>query len=218
MRNEKDFNKFYKTKDPWGVSTNKNSRNFILKKIFKKYIKKSDNVLELGCGEGNFSKYINKIGCNSIGIDISGIAIERAKKLKLSNYKFERKELLDLKFNCDIILAIEVIYYLNDEERTEFFKKLQNKNIKLILSTPIIGKNQYRKYFTDNEIKKIISNFKFKLIEEKKLNFNGGIRFIGRIFFNRFMCESHLSSLVLQILPNKYIYQKVYVVECGLNN
>ena len=40
MKTREDFNEYYQTEDPWGVSTNKNSRNFILKKIFKKYLKK----------------------------------------------------------------------------------------------------------------------------------------------------------------------------------
>ena len=81
MRNKKEFNNYYKVNDPWGVLKKKNSRNYILRKIFFKYIKNNVSVLELGCGEGNFSKYINKIGCNSLGVDISDIAIERAKKL-----------------------------------------------------------------------------------------------------------------------------------------
>ena len=72
------------------------------------------------------------------------------------------------------MLAIEAIYYLNEEERNKFFKKLLNKKVTLILSTPIIGENQNRRYFTDNEVKKKFSALNFKLIEEKNLNFNGG--------------------------------------------
>lgn len=155
----------------------KNSRNYILRKILNKYIKSHNSVLELGCGEGNFSKYINAFGCKSHGIDISDVAIKRAKKLNLKNYKFDTKDLLHIQYNSDIVLAIEAIYYLNEEERNKFCKKLQNKKVTLILSTPIIGENQYRRYFTDNEVKKKFSALNFKLIEEKNLNFNGSKKY-----------------------------------------
>ena len=219
MRSKEEFNDYYKVNDPWGVLKKKNSRNYILRKIFKKYIKNHNSVLELACGEGNFSKYINEIGCNSNGIDISDIAIERAKKLNLKNYKFDTKDLLHIEYNSDIVLAIEVIYYLNEEERNKFFKKLLNKKITLIFSTPIIGENQYRRYFTDKEIKKKFSSLKFKLLEERNLNFFGGknifCRIINKILFNPLYAETYLSQQLLQIIPNNYIYQKVYVVNCG---
>ncbi len=219
MRSKKEFNDYYKVNDPWGVSKKKNSRNYILRKIFNKYIKSHNSVLELGCGEGNFSKYINEFGCKSHGIDISDEAIKRAKKLNLKNYKFDTKDLLNIEYNSDIVLAIEAIYYLNEEERNKFFKKLLNKKVTLILSTPIIGENQYRRYFTDNEVKKKFSALNFKLIEEKNLNFNGSknifCRIINKIIFNPLYAETYLSQLLLQIIPNNYIYQKVYVVNCG---
>ena len=42
---KKEFNHLYAKPDPWGVSGNKNSRNYVLKKIFKKYLNKDNKVL-----------------------------------------------------------------------------------------------------------------------------------------------------------------------------
>ena len=54
-RKEKYFNNFYKNKDPWNVEKTYNERNIKIKKLILKYQKKK--TLELGCGEGNLTKY-----------------------------------------------------------------------------------------------------------------------------------------------------------------
>ena len=106
MNEERDFEKFYLQEDPWGVNK-KQIRNYVFKKIFKKYFFKNMKLVEIGCGEGNFSVIINEISKNNLGVDISLIAINRAKKLNLSNYTFEQSNLMDVdysKFNMIICI------------------------------------------------------------------------------------------------------------------
>jgi len=216
MNEDKDFEKFYLQEDPWGVNK-KQIRNYVFKKIFKKYFFKNMKLVEIGCGEGNFSVIINEISKNNLGVDISLSAINRAKKLNLSNYKFEQSNLIDIDYSkFNMIICIEVLYYLSDEEIKKFFEKIKGTK-RLIFSAPIIGSNIHREYYTDNKIKKIFENYNYKLIEEKKLNFNGAKsvlhRIFNKIFFNNFLSENIISYSILQILPLKYIYQKAYVLD-----
>ena len=119
----------------------------------------------------------------------------------------------------DIVIAVEVIYYLSNKERVTFFESLKGKKIRLIFSTPIIGENQYRIYFKNEAIKRIVKNLNFRLIEEKNLNFYGSRNFIFRIlnkiFFNKYLCETYFSYKILQFLPKSMIYQKAYVIDCN---
>ena len=172
MNEERDFEKFYLQEDPWGVNK-KQIRNYVFKKIFKKYFFKNMKLVEIGCGEGNFSVIINEISKNNLGVDISLIAINRAKKLNLSNYTFEQSNLMDVDYSkFNMIICIEVLYYLSYDEKKKFFEKIKGTK-RLIFSAPIIGKNIHREYYTD-----------------KKLNFNGAEsvlhRIINKIFFNNF--------------------------------
>lgn len=81
-------------------------------------------LVEIGCGEGNFSVIINEISKNNLGVDISLTAINRAKKMNLSNYIFEHSNLIDIDYSkFNMIICIEVLYYLSDEEIKKILKK-----------------------------------------------------------------------------------------------
>jgi SAM-dependent methyltransferase len=222
MRTSKEFNNFYKKKDPWDVLKIDNTRNEIIKKIIKKY--QYNKTLELGCGEGNFCKYFNKknLKCN----DISLIALKRLKK-KYPMIKTIKKDMLKINFEkFDSIFAFECIYYFSQQERLQFFlkiKKFLKKNKVFIFSTPIIGNSTYRYYFTDRELKKIFKRFNINLIGEKKLNIyfpkkyklDFFIRLVIRIIFKGMYAFklSKYRHLILNILPQSFIYQKAYVLK-----
>jgi len=216
MSEKNDFQEFYLKEDPWGVNK-KEIRNYVFKKIFKKHFFKNMKLVEIGCGEGNFSVVINKLSENNFGVDISLLAINRAKKLKLSNYTFEQSDLMNIDYSkFNMIICIEVLYYLSDEDKKIFFEKLKGPK-RLIFSAPIIGSNNNREYFTDKGLKEIFEKYNYKIVEEKKLNFNGAIsifhRIFNKIFFNNILSENIVSYKILQIIPLKYIYQKAYVLD-----
>lgn len=222
MRTAKEFNTFYKKKNPWGVSKSNETRNIIIKKIIEKY--QTKKTLELGCGEGNFTKYFKKkhLICN----DISSLALNRL-KIKYPKIKIIKGDMLKINFNnFDSIFAFECIYYLSKVERKKFFvkvKKFLTNNKVFIFSTPIIGNSIYRYYFTDRELKKIFKELNVSLINEKKLNIfysnkyklDFFIKLMIKIIFKLIsICKlNKYIHLILNILPERFIYQKVYVLK-----
>jgi len=211
-----EFERFYEKVDPWQV-LNKNIRNYVVKRVLRKNLKSNYKTIEIGCGEGNFSIEINKICNKSVGIDISSKAIERARTLELRNYIFKQGDLLNFDYSkYDCVIALEVIYYLAKKEQREFFEKIC-KNKLIIFSAPIIEKNQYRSYFTEQELKKIFYNNKLKIIEEKNLSFFGQKsivhRILNKLLFSNYLSENFISYKILQALPSGLIYQKIYILK-----
>src|ERR1700719_1231052 len=89
------------------------------------------------------------------GVDISDIAIERAKARNIQNARFENSDFLKISFDgYDVITAIECLYYLAPENQEVFFEKVAREHGGkiMILSGPIIGENEHRKYFTHQSL------------------------------------------------------------------
>ena len=111
MRTAGDFNLYYATPDPWHVSRSR-FRDKVLRRCLGRYIR-DKSVLELGCGEGHLTRAIFGRARSVVGIDISDVAIARAKALNLPNARFENADLLQTSFEgYDVIAAIECIHYL----------------------------------------------------------------------------------------------------------
>src|SRR5699024_7098097 len=76
-------------------------------------------VLDLGCGDGHFSKYCIKNGAQKvIGIDISNNMIERAKEINGDdNIEFKCMPMEDLNFTdqkFDLIISSLSVHYVKD--------------------------------------------------------------------------------------------------------
>jgi len=106
-------------------------------------IKRSDTVLDIGCGSGMVTRKIaEKVGCRVIGVDRSEDCIQHANKRSKNkkNIKFvvgsmENLPFMDNKF--DVIIASHIIEHLKDPENAlcEVRKKLK-KSGRLIITTP----------------------------------------------------------------------------------
>ena len=88
MRTAEDFNNYYATPDPWRISRAR-FRDKVLRRCLTPFIRKK-SVLELGCGEGHLTQVIFDKARSVVGVDISDVAIARAKSLNLPNARFER--------------------------------------------------------------------------------------------------------------------------------
>jgi 2-polyprenyl-3-methyl-5-hydroxy-6-metoxy-1,4-benzoquinol methylase len=91
--------------------------------LFKKYIKPSENVLDLGCGSGIFSQYLSQKGSTVLGIDGSEKMIdlcEKANTPTLSNLQYQLETLpFENAFleshQFDVIISSSVIEYIKQD-------------------------------------------------------------------------------------------------------
>ena len=121
--------------EPMKRAVNYNNWTFDL---FKNYIK--GDILEVGCGMGNFTKiFAENNNFNSLlSIDISQEAINYTKNFISSpKIRIENTDLLDINEKFDLIVCMNVLEHINNHE--EFFNKmfsLLNKNGILFLLVP----------------------------------------------------------------------------------
>ena len=109
MRTATDFNLYYAAPDPWHIS-HARFRDKVLRRCLKPFIR-NKSVLELGCGEGHLTQTIFSKARSVVGIDISDVAIARAKSLNLPNARFECADFLQASFeDYDVIAALECVY------------------------------------------------------------------------------------------------------------
>ena len=79
---EEEFDNFYKKEDPWEICGKIPELARIIK-INSKFVNcEFNNGLDIGCGEGHFTSKLKFIK-NITGIDISKVALSRARKFIL---------------------------------------------------------------------------------------------------------------------------------------
>jgi len=89
----------------------------VLKKLNTK------NILDIGCGSGDFCKLASLNGLQIKGIDLSSTQIQRAK----NKCECEVKNVCDVTEKFHTAVAIfDVINYMNDDELKNFFKCVEN--------------------------------------------------------------------------------------------
>lgn len=150
MRTADDFNLYYATLDPWRISRAR-FRDRVLRRCLTRFIR-GKSVLELGCGEGHLTQAVFYKARSVVGIDISNVALARAKLLDLPNARFESADLLETSFEgYDVIAAIECIYFLSHQERGAFLEKVtkEHSGKMLLISGPIVD---YPRYFSHKRL------------------------------------------------------------------
>lgn len=208
MRTAADFNRFYGIVDPWKTSRAR-FRDRVFRRILLKTIR-GRSILELGCGEGHLTEAIFSEARAVTGIDISDIAIERAKARNLPNARFENLDFLRRSFeDFEIITALECLYYLSPDEQEAFFAKVSREHAGkiLILSAPIIGENKFRRYFTHEQLIVAFSRHRMTVVSFHNLN------------VNRNSIPTTVAAIVARIipaaldwLPTPIIYQRCYII------
>jgi SAM-dependent methyltransferase len=207
MRTADDFNEYYATPDPWGVSR-ATFRDGVLRRRLMRTIR-NKLVLELGCGEGHLTRAIFGKARFVMGVDISDVAIARAKALKLRNARFETADLLNVSFEgYDVIAAIECIHYLSHQEQGTFLQKVKREHSGklLLLSGPIID---YQKHFGHKRL----------MLEFEALGFTV-IRFRNLSVYWHPLSSRIVASLLklpfgyrlLDWVPERMIYQRLYAL------
>ncbi len=101
-----------------------------------------EKVLDIGCGTGNFSIKLAKRGCKVIGIDISQVMLEEAKKKAKNNnlnINFQKGNALNLDFannSFDSVFSMTAIEFIEDLEKAfKEMKRVVKPGGKIMLGT-----------------------------------------------------------------------------------
>lgn len=143
---------------------------FFIRNIINKYLNNPNNILDLGCGTGNYSNLMTKLGLEVVGVDRSRHMLSIAKKKFKNNHKINffnsSIQNLNLKKEFDIVSALFHIlsYQITPKDIRKFFLNSRNHlkkngllvfdfwfkegvlNLKLPLKTLNIENSKYRLY------------------------------------------------------------------------
>jgi cyclopropane fatty-acyl-phospholipid synthase-like methyltransferase len=209
MRTAADFNSFYSVADPWDVA-HSSFRTRVLRARVAPIIQ-GRRVLELGCGEGHLTETLFHSASAVTGVDISDVAVERAKAKNLENAKFESCDFLSVSFEgYDVIAALDCVYYLSPNEQDAFFEKVarEHRGKPLVLSGPIIGQGKHRKYFTHSEL------------AARFVRMGANSSFHNIIIYRRGPISTLAAAIVrlpgalwfLELVPESCIFQRLYKI------
>ncbi|MBI4037338.1 class I SAM-dependent methyltransferase [Candidatus Daviesbacteria bacterium] len=121
-------------------------RNWVLPSLFRK----GEKVLDLGCGDGVVSEYLQKeIGSEVVGADISKEALAIAKKRGVDVRLVNAEKTLPFKdgeFDT-VFWGDNVEHLFNPEYTLAQIKRVLKKGGRLVLSCPNMGYWRYRIHF-----------------------------------------------------------------------
>ncbi|SRR5258708_1927416 len=128
----------------WGAKTfsgqKRYDKRFVL---FKKLCspKKNKNILEIGCGDGEFTKRLIKLSSKIIATDITPEVIRRAKKKypksKTISFKVDDAENFSFKDNSfDIVCGISILHHVNYKKALKECFRVLKPGGKLFFSEP----------------------------------------------------------------------------------
>lgn len=121
--------------------------------IYRKYINKTDKVIDVGCGAAPMSLYFASKGMNVKGVDLSKRAIEANLKAKVyfgfENLEFACENFMDYSDDAiyDVVMMTEVLEHIPDDKGSlEKINKLLKDNGYLLMSVPSINAPLHKKY------------------------------------------------------------------------
>jgi len=207
------FNKLYAmSEEPWGISfrASQQYRYRVCIRFLKEFSKNYKSALDIGCSQGQFTILLKNIVSKTTAVDTSEEAIQRAKDkyADYKNIKFEVGELPLLKYgddSFDLVIALEVLYYLRKEERNKALKEIKRilKKDGILLISVNINKLPY---FQIDEFCSLVSEF-FKIKKAEYIYgkiysfFEKRLLILDRTIFKRFICYL-LSIKVLVSISN----------------
>ncbi|MEI6764900.1 MAG: class I SAM-dependent methyltransferase [Bacteroidota bacterium] len=176
-------------------------------KRLARFLHEDSNVLDIGCGNGRFLKYLQKCGkFNLFGTEMEGRAAQRA--LQIPGIDIKIGSLLNHDFTneqFDAITMFHVFEHLDDPRQTlEEVTRLLSHNGTLVMSFPNIHSFQSRTFkgkwfhldpprhlffFGHRDFIKMMSKYGFVFVKRKDRSFEqnpfGMIQSILNVFFKR---------------------------------
>lgn len=144
------------------------AEHFINNLITKLNLKKNSKILDLACGSGRHSIYLNKKGMNVKGYDNSENNIKKAKKFENSSLRFELKEMSDkYEENFDYVFNLFTSFGYNSKiHNYKTLKSIEESlNSNGILVIDFLNIHKVESELINQEIK-TIDNITFKIKRE----------------------------------------------------
>lgn len=168
------------------------ARLFISSLLERLHLPKGSSILDLACGKGRHSVFLNELGYEVTGIDLSTNSIESAKSFENSKLRFKTADMrtfeLDKQFECVMNLFTSFGYFEKTEDNLHVLQRVK-KHLKpngvFVLdyfNAEIVKKNNRENYTTDKQgvhfiiEKKIEGDFVVKSIEVKDEDFTGSFQ------------------------------------------
>lgn len=110
--------------------------DIILQKLFRKY-HFTGTALDIGCGTGELAARLSKAGLNVMGIDLSPVAIAKAKQ-RTDKAKFEVQDVFEHQGQYDLVVA-KLVYALMPDQASFLVKvkSLLKPNGHFLIETPV---------------------------------------------------------------------------------
>lgn len=165
----------------------KNTKNLQNKEFIKDFISllsKNARVLDLGCAWGRDSKIFVKHNLKTYGVDLSKNMIKYAKKYA-PKADFKVMDILSLKFKKDFfdgVWASASLLHLKKKDIPKALKQIkkvlklsgifyinlkEGKGEELTRDQRYKGARKFYSYFTESEIRRLLTNNNFKIIKLK---------------------------------------------------
>nr|WP_300094551.1 class I SAM-dependent methyltransferase [Sedimentibacter sp.] len=141
-------------------------------------VERGMNVLDIGCGTGNFSIKLAKMGCNVTGIDISDNMLDIARKKAAEEnlpIKFLHMDLNDLKFKeneFDAVFSMAAFEFVDDKDAPKALQGMLRvvKEGGQVLIGTISSNSSWGKLYQDENFNKdtVFKYAKFKTLDDMK--------------------------------------------------
>ena len=92
-------------------------------------LKKNDRILDLACGKGRHSLFLNSLGFDVVGADLSKNSIDHANEFSNETLRFVQRDMrdpLNLKYDGIFNLFTSFGYFENDEEDLQVLTNIKN--------------------------------------------------------------------------------------------
>ncbi len=174
-------------------------------------LKKNSKVLDLPCGKGRHSIFLNSLGFDVIGADLSKNSITHAKKFENESLSFEVHDMRDsfkTKFDAILNLFTSFGYFDEDEVNIQVLQNLKNglsKNGVLVIDfmnvafveKKLVSEETITKNDIDFKIKRSIENGFIKkdirfTADQKNHHYNEYVRYITLDTFKRYISAAGL--------------------------
>jgi trans-aconitate methyltransferase len=112
-------------------------RELIQKHINSSHVSK---VVDLGCGDWQFSQFLDWSNVKYLGVDIvENVIQENRRRFEAKNIEFIKSDLVDfIPSECDLIISKDVLQHLSNSSIKKIFKNLRGTKAQIIVTNDVI--------------------------------------------------------------------------------